>query len=209
MLKVRQPVGSVVKRVLDIMAALAGLVLLAPLLLLIAAVIRLDSSGPILFWQDRVGLDGRIFRMCKLRTMVQGAERMGPAITAAADPRVTRVGAFLRRWKLDELPQLLNVLGGSMSLVGPRPEVPQFVELYDAEQRSVLAFKPGITDPVSLDYRDEESRLAATADPLESYVEEFMGEKIRLNLLYQEGATVFTDIGVVLRTLLGLVRGRA
>ena len=189
------------------MAALAGLVILAPLLLLIAAVIRLDSPGPVFFWQDRVGLDGQIFRIWKLRTMVEGAEHTGPAITVDADPRVTRVGAFLRRWKLDELPQLLNVLGGSMSLVGPRPEVPQFVELYDADQRSVLRFKPGITDPASLDYRDEERELAATAEPLSYYVQEVMGEKIRLNLAYQERATVFTDIGVVLKTLLSLVRG--
>jgi len=195
------------KRVVDVAVSALALALLWPLGLLIGAAVTLGDGGPAFFRQERVGRGGRTFRMWKFRTMIVGAERSGRHLTVGDDPRVTRVGAVLRRTKLDELPQLLNVLRGEMSLVGPRPEVPRYVAFYTAEERAVLRLTPGITDPASLRYRDESQELAASADPERTYIEHIVPEKIRLNLAYAAHATWLSDMGVIWATLRALARG--
>lgn len=188
------------KRVFDVVIAGLGLLLLSPLLLGLALWVRLDSPGPALFRQERVGRFGRTFRIHKFRTMVDGAS--GPQITVGADARITRAGAWLRAKKLDELPQLIDVLVGDMSLVGPRPEVPRYVALYpDALRDKVLSVRPGITDPVSLAHADESAQLARAADPEREYVEVLMPAKLRAAAAYAEHATLATDLQVLLRTV--------
>jgi lipopolysaccharide/colanic/teichoic acid biosynthesis glycosyltransferase len=194
------------KRLVDVLGASLGLLLLAPLMLAVSLAVWLGDRGPVLFGQQRVGLGGRRFRMWKFRTMVVDAEALGGKLTVGGDPRVTRVGGWLRKSKLDELPQLLNVLRGEMTLVGPRPEVQRYVDLYTGDQRRVLDLVPGITDPASIAYRDESEILAREADPEAAYVERIMPDKIRLNLEYAGRATVATDLGVVLRTLTRMLR---
>jgi len=195
------------KRMFDLVIALGGLLLFGLPMLAIAVWIRLDSAGPALFRQERVGRAGRVFRIHKFRTMVDGAAAHGPAITIGADPRITRVGAWLRRSKLDELPQLLDVLTGHMSIVGPRPEVPQFVAIYPAALRDqVLSVRPGITDPVSLRLADESTLLAGAADPEREYREVILPAKLREAAAYAAGATLWSDLGVIGRTLLLLAR---
>lgn len=191
---------SVTKRAFDLFWTVPGLLVLAPLFLLVAVWILLDDGGPVFFQQERVGLGGRPFRMWKFRTMVVDAEKLGRQITVGRDPRITRVGYQLRKFKLDELPQLLNVLKGEMSLVGPRPEVSRYVGLYTEEQRCVLDLIPGITDPASIQYRDESLLLAQAVDPEQFYVTIVMPDKIRINLKYAERATVWSDFGVILQT---------
>lgn len=171
------------KRALDLLLALAGLALLWPLLLLAALWVKLDSPGPALFNQERVGWKGRSFRIHKFRTM-RNDPAPGRQITVGADPRITRSGRWLRAAKLDELPQLFNVLKGEMSFVGPRPEVPRYVALYTEEERRVLELRPGITDLASIKYRDESEILARAADPERAYVDEVMRDKLRINLDY-------------------------
>jgi lipopolysaccharide/colanic/teichoic acid biosynthesis glycosyltransferase len=188
------------KRLFDLALAVPGTLTLLPVFAVVAVWIRLDSSGPALFRQVRVGRGGREFRIFKFRTMVTDAERRGGQLTVGADARITRVGRFLRRHKLDELPQLFNVIRGEMSLVGPRPEVPRYVDLYTAEQRRVLDLVPGITDLASIKYYDENAVLAAASDPERAYVDEIMPEKIRINLDYARRATVWTDLRVILGT---------
>lgn len=185
-------------------AAALGLAALAPLLLALAAAIRLDSPGPALFCQERIGRHGRPFRLYKLRTMHCGAAAAGAAVTVGDDPRVTRVGRWLRRHKLDELPQLINVVRGEMGLVGPRPEVPGYVALYTPVQRQVLEARPGLTDPASLRYADEQTRLAAYADPEAAYREVIMPAKLRRNRAYLRRRTVGSDLRVLLSTLRAL-----
>jgi lipopolysaccharide/colanic/teichoic acid biosynthesis glycosyltransferase len=194
------------KRVFDLLAALAGIVILSPVLAAIAIAIRLQSGAPALFRQERIGRAGAPFNIWKFRTMVADAERRGGALTIGDDPRITRFGRLLRRAKLDELPQLANVLGGEMSLVGPRPEVARYVAMYTQSQRRVLDLVPGITDPASIQYRDEASVLARSADPERTYVEQIMPDKIRLNLEYAEHATMRSDVALILRTLVHLGR---
>ncbi len=193
------------KRVVDVTVSAVALALLWPLGLVIAAAVTLGDGGPPFFRQERVGRGGRPFRMWKSRTMIVGAERGDRHLTVGGDPRVTRVGAVLRRTKLDELPQLVNVLRGEMSMVGPRPEVPRYVAFYTADQRAVLRLTPGITDPASLRYRDESDELAASAEPEGTYVHQIMPEKIRLNLAYAARATWRTDIGVIWATVRALL----
>ena len=190
------------KRLFDLIVATLGLVLLALPGLLVALAIRLDSPGPVFFRQERVGRGGRVFRIHKLRTMRADAERLGGPLTVGADPRVTRIGAFLRAHRLDELPQLIDVLRGDMSLVGPRPEVPRYVALYPpALREQVLAVRPGITDPASLAFRGEARQLAASADPEREYVEVILPNKLALAADYAAHATLWTDLGVVARSL--------
>ena len=197
-----------IKRLFDLVVATAACLLLAPLGVLVALAIKLDSPGPVFFRQQRVGRHGKLFAIHKFRTMVAGAALNGPQITVGHDARITRVGAFLRRAKLDELPQLIDVLAGSMSLVGPRPEVPQYEALYPPELRSkVLAVRPGITDPVSLAFADESALLARAADPEREYVEVLMPRKLRAAAAYAEQATLATDLVVLGRTL-ALLWGR-
>ncbi len=191
-----------VKRAFDLLLAGVGLIVLAPLLLAAMLWVRLDSPGLVLFRQERVGRHGRLFRIHKLRTMTVDAPAAGPAITAHADARVTRAGRWLRRYRIDELPQLLDVLRGDMSLVGPRPEVPRFVALYPPELRArVLAVRPGITDPASLEFVDESALLAGSADPERAYVETILPRKLRRQIQYVERATWWSDLAVMARTL--------
>lgn len=193
------------KRLFDLIASALGLVLLSPLLLGLALWIRLDSPGPVFFRQERVGRGGRPFRIHKFRTMAHGAA--GLQLTVGADARITRAGRVLRRTRLDELPQLLDVLRGRMSLVGPRPEVPRYVALYPAGLRErALAVRPGITDPASLAFIDEAERLARAADPEREYVEAILPLKVRAAADYAEHATLWSDLKVLARTLRTLLR---
>jgi len=194
------------KRCFDLSWTILGLLVIWPLLLLIALAIKFDDRGPVFFRQERVGYRGRPFYIWKFRTMVPNAELIGRAITVGRDPRITKVGHWLRKTKLDELPQLINVLVGEMSLVGPRPEVPRYVSLYTAEQRKVLEVFPGITDPASIKYRDENEVLARAVNPDQAYINEVMPEKIRINLDYVERAGVAQDFVIILQTLIKLVR---
>jgi lipopolysaccharide/colanic/teichoic acid biosynthesis glycosyltransferase len=190
------------KRIFDLLFSAVALIVLAPFFVLIALAIRWDSAGPVLFRQERVGRGGRVFRIRKFRTMVVDAPARGPAITIGQDSRITRVGAWLRRTKLDELPQLLDVLRGDMSLVGPRPEVPQYVALYPADLRErVLSVRPGITDPVSLKLADEASVLAASADPERTYREELLPAKLREAVAYAEQASLWSDLRIIAATV--------
>lgn len=198
---------SMAKRVFDVVVALLALLLFAVPMVVIALAIRFDSPGPVFFRQQRVGQGGQPFRIHKFRTMVADAPQRGPALTVGDDPRITRVGAWLRRSKLDELPQLIDVLSGDMSLVGPRPELPQYVARYPAALRDqVLALKPGITDPVSLDFADESVLLARAADPEREYVEVILPRKLSAALDYARRATLVSDLGVIGSTLRLLVR---
>lgn len=194
------------KRLLDIMLSIVGLVLAGPLLLLCAAAVRLDSPGPVLFRQERVGRLGRIFRINKFRTMSIDAGRRGPLVSTAVDPRITRSGHWLRRYKLDELPQLLNVLTGEMSLVGPRPEVAQYVAAYPPAVRDkVLSVRPGITDLASIEYMDENVLLAASEDPETTYLEEILPRKLDIYLRYVERQSFWLDISILLKTFQKLI----
>jgi lipopolysaccharide/colanic/teichoic acid biosynthesis glycosyltransferase len=197
----------VTKRLFDALAAGIGLLLLSPLLLAIAFWIRLDSAGPVFFRQQRVGRFGRLFRIHKFRTMVHDPAEAGLPITAGHDPRITRAGAWLRRSKLDELPQLIDVLRGDMSLVGPRPELPRYVALYPEElKRKVLSVRPGITDPVSLAFADEAELLARAADPEREYREVLLPAKLRAAADYVERATLWSDLRVIGGTISLLAR---
>lgn len=190
------------RRIVDVTGAMAGLAVLSPLLLILSVLIRLDSPGTVLHRSTRVGLEGRPFTLYKFRSMVVGAALRGPAITADQDARVTRIGRMLRRTKLDELPQLVNVLLGDMSLVGPRPEDPRYVALYTPQQRAVLGARPGITSPASLRYRDEEALL--TGEEWEDiYVGCILPAKLAIDLDYLGRRTVWSDLGVILVTIFG------
>ena len=186
------------------LAAGAGLLLLSPVFAVIAVLIRLSSPGPVFFRGERTGRHGRPFRIVKFRTMREGAAAAGAGITAANDPRVTGVGRLLRRTKLDELPQLINVLRGEMSLVGPRPEDPRYVALYSEEQRRVLRVRPGITSPASFQFRNEEALLSG-ADWERKYREEVMPQKLRIDLAYVEKAGFWTDLALIWRTVATVV----
>jgi lipopolysaccharide/colanic/teichoic acid biosynthesis glycosyltransferase len=195
------------KRLFDVVVALGGLVVFGLPMIAIALWVRLDSPGPVFFRQQRVGRGGRPFAIHKFRTMVADAPARGPALTVGADPRITRAGHWLRRSKLDELPQLLDVLAGHMSIVGPRPEVPQYVALYPAALREqVLAVRPGITDPVSLDFADESVLLARAADPEREYREVILPAKLQAAAAYAARATLWSDLAVIGRTLRLLAR---
>jgi len=194
------------KRLFDVVGAGLALVLFSPLLLLLALVIRLDSPGPVFFRQERVGRHGVLFRIHKFRTMVADAPARGLALTVGADPRITRCGAWLRRTRLDELPQLIDVLRGAMSLVGPRPEVPRYVQHYPSGLRErALAVRPGITDPSSLEFIDEASLLANAADPEREYIERILPRKLQCAADYADRASLWTDLRVLWRTLRVLV----
>lgn len=195
------------KRAFDLVVAAGALLLFAPLMIAIAAWIRLDSPGPALFRQQRVGRGGRLFRIHKFRTMAAGGD--GPALTIGDDARITRAGRWLRAHRLDELPQLLDVLAGHMSMVGPRPELPRYVALYPAALREqVLAVRPGLTDPSSLASLDEAQRLARAADPEREYVEVLLPAKLAAAAAYAREATLGTDLRVLARTLRLIVSGR-
>ena len=189
------------KRVLDVVASLLGLLVASPALLLCAIAIWLDSRGPIWYRQWRVGQQGKPFQILKLRSMVQNADQKGLKLTAAGDTRITRVGRWLRKTKLDEVPQLLNVLRAEMSLVGPRPEVPEYVATYGPEQREVLKFRPGITGPASLTFIDEEEWLAAQPNQKDFYINSILVRKLALDLCYCRQVTFWGDMKLILGTI--------
>ena len=198
------------KRAFDLLVSALALLVLAPLLLAIALAIRLDSRGPALFRQQRVGRHGVPFRIHKFRTMGVDAAERGPALTVGADPRITRVGRLLRTRRLDELPQLIDVLKGDMSLVGPRPELPRYVERYpEALRTRVLAVRPGLTDPASIAFLDEAEHLARAADPEREYVEVLLPAKLQAAADYAERASLGSDLRILLGTLRRLLGPRA
>jgi lipopolysaccharide/colanic/teichoic acid biosynthesis glycosyltransferase len=195
------------KRLFDLIASVLALIILTPIFLAIAVIIKLDSRGPVYFRQERVGLHGCVFRIHKFRTMVVDAERRGLKLTPSNDPRITRVGAVLRRYKLDELAQLIDVVRGDMSIVGPRPEVPRYVALYPPEVRQiVLSVRPGITDAASVAFRNEGARLARAADPEQLYIDVIMPQKLRLYSEYVRNRSLPGDLMIVARTLAALLR---
>src|SRR5215468_5051987 len=196
------------KRAVDIVIASLGLVILLPFLLVVAALIKIDTHGPVFFRQVRVGLNGRAFRIFKFRTMVTGAYKMGSRLTTKRDPRVTRVGQLLRWFKIDELPQLLNVLRGDMSLIGPRPEDPYFVRFYSAAQRRVLSARPGMVGPSQILGRDElESYPEGLKDTEAYYIEHILPEKLARDLEYVECATFWRDMSLLARGIWATLRG--
>lgn len=196
-----------IKRLFDLLASGLGLLLLAPLLFFIALVIKLDSPGPVFFRQERVGRYGRPFLIHKFRTMVSNAESQGPQITVGADARVTHVGEWLRRYKLDELAQLIDVFVGDMSLVGPRPEVPRYVACYPDDVRDiVLSVKPGITDWASIEYKDENEILGNARNPQQAYVDEVLPVKLEYYVNYVRKRSLWGDIAIIFATLRALIR---
>src|SRR5262245_35234970 len=190
------------KRILDIVVSSIGLICLLPLLLVVALLIKLDSTGPVFFRQTRMGRRFRPFQILKFRTMVQDSSTRGKSITVGNDPRITRVGLFLRKTKTDELPQLINVLRGEMTFVGPRPEVPQYVELFRQDYEEILKIRPGITDLASIKYRDEAKLLGHSQDPEEEYVTRVLPDKIRLGKEYIRCSSLAFDLRLIFRTFL-------
>lgn len=193
-------------RFCDIFFSLLGLIVLSPVFVIIALCIVSDSRGGVFYRQVRVGRDGKDFRLFKFRSMTSGADKKGLITVGAKDSRVTRVGYFLRKYKLDELPQLLNVVRGEMSLVGPRPEVRKYVDMYTIEQRKVLAVVPGITDYASIEYADENVILGQASDPDRAYVEQIMPDKIRYNMKYIDNRCLKEYFKIIFLTLMKIVK---
>jgi len=189
------------KRLYDIVFSFGGLVVLSPLFVLIAALIKIADGGDVIYRQIRIGFLGRPFRICKFRTMISAADQAGPSVTKDGDARITWIGRILRKTKLDELPQLWNVLKGEMSLIGPRPEVPRYVERYTPEQREILRCKPGITDLASLCFRDEEALLGHASNVEEFYIQHCVPRKLKLNQAYAARANLLSDTWIIIQTL--------
>ena len=193
-------------RLLDIVLSLLGLLFLLPIFLILAVWIKFDSQGSIFFRQIRVGKDGKDFRIYKFRTMIVSAEKMGIITIGERDPRITNSGYFLRKYKLDELPQLINVLKGEMSFVGPRPEVRKYVEMYNQEQLKILTVKPGITDYASIEYINEDEILGKSSDPEKTYIEEIMPQKIKYNMKYINNKTVIEYFKIIFLTIIKIIK---
>lgn len=195
------------KRTFDWVVSSFGLLCLGPLLILLAVLIKLDSPGEVFFRQERVGMHGKIFRIHKFRTMVTGAEKFGLQITVGSDIRVTRVGEWIRKYKLDELPQLIDVWLGYMSFVGPRPEVPRYVAYYPEDVKElVFTVRPGITDKASIEYKSENITLGLSSDPHKTYIEEILPRKLDFYVDYAKNRTFFGDIAIILRTIFEVFR---
>lgn len=188
------------KRIFDITLSLFGLIILLPFMLIIAILIKIDSKGPVFFKQIRVTKNGKEFKIFKYRTMRVGSDKYSQ-ITVGKDGRITKIGSFLRKYKLDEIPQLINVLIGDMSLVGPRPEVPKYVALYTDEQKEILKVRAGITDYASIEFSDENDLLASEEEPEKAYIEKIMPKKIELNKKYLSEGSILTDIKIILLTI--------
>ena len=197
-----------IKRLIDVTLAGVALVLLAPLLLLVTLLIKLDSAGPVFFRQERMGKGVQPFLIYKFRTMVRDAPQKGGPLTLGQDPRITRLGRWLRKTKIDELPQLLNILRGEMAFVGPRPEVRKYVEMFPREFEEILQIRPGLTDLASLKYRDESEFLGRFENAEEAYVQVILPDKIRLAKEYLNQSSFLFDLSVILRTLLKLAGNR-
>lgn len=190
-----------IKRILDIVFSIIGILLLSPFFLLFAVLIVIDSGFPIFYTQPRVGKDLHDFALLKFRTMHRDSDKKGLLTVGNKDPRITRIGTFLRRYKLDELPQLFNVLSGTMSLVGPRPEVRKYVVMYSEEQKKVLRAKPGITDFASIEYSNENELLSGSENPEQLYINEIMPAKLKLNLKYIQEQGLMTDLKIIFKTI--------
>jgi lipopolysaccharide/colanic/teichoic acid biosynthesis glycosyltransferase len=200
-------ISIMAKRIFDLFWATLGVLLLSPLLLLISIWIKLDSPGSVFFKQARIGRYGEEFKIIKFRTMVTDAEKHGLKVTVGSDPRITNCGRFLRKYKLDELPQLFNVIAGEMSLVGPRPEVREYVECYPEKLRTkVLSVRPGITDLAAIEYLDENQLLANSKDPEKTYIEEIMPIKLDYYSIYIEKQNLWLDFCLILKTFLAIIR---
>lgn len=195
------------KRLFDIVSSASALLILSPVLLVLAVIVAVTSPGGAFFRQVRVGRGGREFRLLKFRTMRPGSEAGGQITVGGRDPRITGIGHFLRKSKMDELPQLINVLRGDMSIVGPRPEVPRYVAMYTPEQREVLSVRPGITSAASIAYIDENELLGRSSDPERTYVEEVMPAKLALDLAYVHDRSFGKDLRIIFRTLARIVSG--
>ena len=193
------------KRLFDILSSAIALILLSPILIVIAVGIIIDSKGGVFYKQKRIGKNGKAFMLYKFRSMRTGADRKGLITVGLNDDRTTKVGRFIRKYKLDELPQLINILKNEMSVVGPRPEVEKYVQLYTAEQRKVLSVKPGLTDLASLAYINENEILGRAKDPEKTYVEQIMPAKLRLNLEYIEKQSFWFDLQIIAKTLMRIV----
>ncbi|MDA2935689.1 sugar transferase [Patescibacteria group bacterium AH-259-L05] len=190
-----------IKRLFDTFCSLIGLFILAPFLLIISIAIKLDSPGHVFHRGLRIGKNEKPFRIYKFRTMIKDAEKLGPTSTAEDDPRITKIGRFIRKYKLDELPQLINVLKGEMSFVGPRPQVPWAVKLYTQEEKALLSVRPGITDYASIAFPNEEEILRGSKDPDKDYMEKINPEKVRLGLQYVKNHSLWIDIKIILKTI--------
>ena len=201
----RKP-SLVIKRIFDIVMSLIGLIILGIPMIIIGIIIKLSSEGPVFYKQVRVGKSNKDFKILKFRTMIVDADKKGMQITVGKDPRITGIGHFLRKTKIDELPQLINVLKGEMSFVGPRPEVRKYVEMYNDYQKNVLKIKPGITDLASIEYRDESTLLGQSDNPEKTYIEEIMPTKLKLNLKYMQEFSFFYDIKLIFKTLIKIVK---
>ena len=197
-----------IKRLFDIVASGCGLLVLSPVLLLVALWVKLDSKGPIFYRQVRVGLHNKNFRIFKFRSMRVGADKGSLVTIGGRDPRVTRSGYFIRKYKLDELPQLINVLMGDMSLVGPRPEVRHYVDYWTSEQMHVLDVRPGITDPASIKFRNENELMDQASNPEDYYIHVIMQEKIKLYLEYVKNASFMYDLKLIFQTFKVIVTER-
>jgi len=194
-------------RIFDVFASILGLIVLSPLFLIIAICIKLDSRGPVYYKQSRVGKNNKDFMLYKFRSMGMGSDRKGLLITVGNDDaRITKMGSFLRQYKIDELPQLINVLLGDMSLVGPRPEVRRYVDMYSQNQMEVLRVRPGITDVASIEFSDENELLKKQSNPEAFYINEVMPKKLELNLQYLENRTLLSDIKVILDTIFKILK---
>jgi len=196
------------KRVFDAIISSLGLLLLGPVFLIVALMIKLDSRGPVFFKQARIGRAFRSFFIYKFRTMIADAASRGGTLTVGSDPRITRLGAVLRTTKIDEIPQLINILKGDMSFVGPRPEVPEFVELFRSDYEEILRVRPGLTDLASLKYRNEAMTLAQAEDPHEDYLKRVLPDKIRLAKEYIRRSSFLFDLGLIIKTLVRLFECR-
>jgi len=194
------------KRLFDIIFSFLGILFLSPILVVISIVIKLHDRGPVFFKAPRVGLYGKMFKMIKFRSMVVNAEKIGASSTTSTDPRITPIGKFIRKYKMDEIPQLFNVLKGEMSFVGPRPEVKYFTDMYTDEEKAILTVKPGITDWASICNSNEEKILEGSEDPDKAYMEQIRPEKIRFQLKYVREKSFFTDLKIILLTLLAIFK---
>jgi lipopolysaccharide/colanic/teichoic acid biosynthesis glycosyltransferase len=197
---------DVAKRIFDVVVSLIAIVVLSPLLVVLAIAVLLDSGRPVLFQQTRVGMNGRTFRLLKFRSMVVDAELLGPNVSPTDDPRVTRTGRYLRRWYLDELPQLLNVVKGDMSLVGPRPETPEFVAMFTAEERRVLTVRAGIAGPSTLAFMNEADLLAGADDAVDLYEQQILHERVQADLSYLDRRSLAYDVRLLLAQVAAILR---
>lgn len=194
------------KRLFDILISLILLILLSPIMIIIAIIIKLDSKGPVFFRQKRITQYGKTFRIFKFRTMVENAEKLGSQVTVSNDPRVTKIGGFIRKYRIDEFPQLLNVLFGDMTFVGTRPEVKKYVDAYTNEMLATLLLPAGITSEASIKYKDEQRLLSSSADADKTYIEEILPEKMKYNLRGIEKTSIKYDLSIMLATVFGVLR---